>query len=131
MLARWLLVAHCDLAGRCGRVEASHLVLIVDLDRLAQRRDLDHSDSIPDKPDEPNGLWHVTVDPLFIASAARIAALLFADLAFRCAKRGENHPMIHSNQDFVSRDGFLQRVWKGIGVGLLGGFDAEVDDWLE
>ena len=39
--------------------------------------------------------------------------------------------MVHSDEHIVSCDCFFQRGWKRIGVGLIRGFHAEVDEWFE
>ncbi len=119
LICSLLFIAHRDLAGWRRCVETAHFILVVDLDGLAERSDLYHRHSISDEPDESNGLRNVAVNPLFIVAAIGISTLLFAHLVFGCAQRSEHHPVVHSNEDLVGRDGFFQRWRKCVGVGLF------------
>ncbi len=101
------------------RIEAAHLVLVVDLDGFAESGDLDHGDAVADEADEANGLGHVAVDPLLVATAVGVATRLVAQLVLGRAQRGENHPVVHSDENVVRGDGFLQRIGESVGVGLL------------
>ncbi len=103
----------------------------MDLDGLAEGGDLDDGDAVTDEADEADGLGDVAVDPLFVAGSVGVAALLLADLALGCAQGGEDHAVVHADEDVVGGDGVLQLGWEGVGVGLVGGLDAEVDDGIE
>src|SRR5580704_12091074 len=122
------MVSHCDLAGWSRRIEAAHLILVVNFYWLAERSDLDNGDSISDEPNEANGLRYVAVDPLLIASTVWIAALLLAHLVLRSAERSAHHAMVHPDQNLMSGNGVLQHRRKSVGVGLLGGLHSEVDE---
>ena len=91
----------------------------MDLDGLTERGDLNKSDVIADKADELHGLGYVTVDPLLIAGAIGVPALLFADLALRCPERGQHHAVVHANEDFMGGNGVAKTGGEGIGIGLL------------
>ena len=42
-----------------------------------------------------------------------------------------DHAVVHADEDLVGGDGVAEEWGKGVGVGLLGGFDTEVDDGVE
>ena len=103
----------------------------MDLYGLAQRRDLDHGDAISYEPHEANGLRHMAVDPLLIATAVRVATLLLAHLVLRRTERGEDHAVVHPHQNLVSGDGVFQHGRECVCVGLLGRLHPEVDERFE
>src|ERR1700734_1881875 len=71
-----LCVAHRDLACVRRGFVAIHLVFAVDLDRLAERADLDHHDTVAAEAHEADGLRNLAIDPLLELGGVGIAVLM-------------------------------------------------------
>ena len=116
---RRCLISHRDLAWGHGRIEVANLIFVVDLDRLAEGSDFDDGHPISYEADKANSLWHMAVDPLFIASTFCVATRLITNLILRSAQRSQHHSMVHADKNFVGGDGVLQQWRKRIRVGQL------------
>ena len=101
--------------------------MVVNLDRPAQRRDLDHRDTVAKKPHKPHRLRLMSVDPLLIS----LARGTLAHLAFGLAERRHDHAPVHPDQHLVRRNRALDGRRQRVGIRLIAGLDAEVDHWLK
>jgi len=108
-----------------------HLVLVVNLQRLAESCDLQIDHSIAPEAYEPDRLRHLAIDPLFEDLAAIVSRLSFAELALRLTKRSQHHTTIHANQHLMTLYRRLDRRWKRLRIRLFTGLCSKIQYRIE
>ena len=113
------------------RIEiALHLILVVNGDGLTQSGDTDLDHTVAYEAHETDRLRGLPVDPLFVVLVGG-ARKEFAHLGLGCARGGDYHLAVHTDEYIVLSYSVLEKRRQSVRVGLAAGLDAEVDDGVE